>query len=233
MAPQNQRIFTEAIILSDNFKKYDVFHSYLVEDADYAGEVELPCIKTSIFLPNKLVTFSKAVSKTWQDYDCWIHFYEHDFKFERLWNNPKRYIDKIKKFKGVIAPDFSVYRNMPLVMQEWNTYRNRALAHWLCNNGIEVIPNIRTADERSFAFCFDGIEKHKTIAVGTHGCIKQKRDWLYFELGLKKLVEVLTPKTIIVYGAAPDMLFGKYKDMGVDIICFESEFAVSRKQVKR
>lgn len=158
-------------------------------------------------------------------------FYEHDVKFERLWNNPKRYLEKLKKFKGVISPDFSLYRNMPLVMQQWNTYRSRALAVWLQNNGIEVIPNIRFNDERTYDFCFDGIEQFKTIAVGTHGCIKNKIDKEYFKKGLAELVKRLSPKTIIVYGATPDDIFKVYKDAGIEIISFESEFSKSRKQV--
>ncbi|MDY3303584.1 MAG: DUF4417 domain-containing protein [Clostridia bacterium] len=212
-------------------RNYDVFHSFLVEDADYEGYIELPKIKTSNLIPEKLVPFSKAMSKSWNDYDCWVMFYEHDVKFERLWNNPKRYLEKLKKFKGVISPDFSLYRNMPLVMQQWNTYRSRALAVWLQNNGIEVIPNIRFNDERTYDFCFDGIEQFKTIAVGTHGCIKNKIDKEYFKKGLAELVKRLSPKTIIVYGATPDDIFKVYKDAGIEIISFESEFSKSRKQV--
>lgn len=210
---------------------YDVFHSYLVEDADYEGYIELPKIKTSNLIPQKLVPFSKAMSKSWTDFDCWVMFYEHDVKFERLWNNPKQYLEKLKKFKGVISPDFSLYRNMPLVMQQWNAYRSRALAVWFQNNGIEVVPNIRFNDERTYDFCFDGIEKFKTIAVGTHGCIKNKIDKDYFKKGLAELVKRLSPKTIIVYGATPDDIFKVYKDAGIEIISFESDFSKSRKQV--
>ena len=210
---------------------YDVFRSFLVEDADYEGDIELPKIKTSNLIPKKLVPFSKAMSKTWKDFDCWVMFYEHDVKFERLWNNPKRYLEKLKRFKGVISPDFSLYRNMPLVMQQWNTYRSRALAVWFQNNGIEVIPNVRFNDERTYDFCFDGIEKFKTIAVGTHGCIKSRVDKDYFKKGLAELVKRLSPKTIIVYGATPDDIFKVYKDAGIEIISFESEFSKSRKQV--
>ena len=210
---------------------YDVFHSYLVEDADYDGYIELPVIKTSDKLPEKVVTFSKAMSEKWNDYDCWVVFYEHDRKFERLWNNPKQYLDKLKNFKGVITPDFSLYRNMPLVMQMWNTYRGRSLAVWLHNNGIEIIPNVRFGDERTFSFSFDGIERNKTVAIGTHGCIKTKEDRLFFMIGLAQLVQRLSPKAIIVYGSAPDSIFKPYKDMGINIIAFESEFSKSRKQV--
>lgn len=210
---------------------YDVFHAFLVENADFSEGIELPCIKTSQKLPNDVITFSKAMSKSCNDFDKWVVFYEHDKNFERLWNNPKAYIEKLKKFNGVISPDFSLYRNMPLVMQQWNTYRGRAIAVWLQNNGIEVIPNVRFSDERSYEFCFDGIEKNKTIAVGTHGCIKTREDKLFFKIGLAVLVNVLTPKAIIVYGAAPDNIFKIYKDMGINIISFESEFSKSRKQV--
>ena len=210
---------------------YDVFHAFLVENADYDGYYELPVIRTSDHLPDKVITFSKAMSKTWDDFDCWVVFYEHDRDFERLWNKPRQYLDKLKKFKGIISPDFSLYRNMPLIMQMWNTYRSRAIAVWLQNNGVEVIPNVRFGDERTFSFCFDGVEENKTVAVGTHGCIKRKEDKIFFEIGLAKMVQRLSPKTIIVYGSAPDTIFKPYKDMGINIIAFESEFSKSRKQV--
>ena len=176
-------------------------------------------------MPDKVITFSKAMAKTWNDFDCWVMFYEHDVKFERLWHNPKQYLAKLKKFKGIISPDFSLYRNMPLCMQMWNTYRGRAIAVWLQNNGAEIIPNVRFNDERTYEFCFDGIEKNKTVAVGSHGCIRGKENRLYFKLGLARLVAVLSPKTIIVYGRAPDDIFKPYKDRGINIIAFESEIS--------
>ena len=216
---------------NEKFNNYDVFHAFLVENADFDGYIELPVIKTSDKLPEKVVTFSKAMSKSWTDFDCWVVFYEHDKEFERLWNNPKQYLDKLKKFKGVISPDFSLYRNMPLVMQMWNTYRGRAVACWLQNNGVEIIPNLRFGDERTFSFCFDGIEENKTVAVGTHGCIKRKEDKIFFKIGLARMVQRLSPKIIIVYGSAPDNIFKPYRDMGIKIIAFESEFSKSRKQV--
>ncbi len=209
---------------------YNVFRSFLVENSDYEGYIELPKIKTSSQLPDKVITFSKALLKTWKDFDYWVVFYEHDIKFERLWHNPKQYLARLKKFKGIISPDFSLYRNMPLCMQIWNTYRGRALSAWLQNNGIEVIPNVRFNDKRTYKFCFDGIEKFKTVAVGTHGCIKSKIDKDYFKDGLAELVKKLSPKTIIVYGSAPDDIFKKYRDLGINILPFESEFSKSRKR---
>ena len=86
-----------------DFKVYDVFKSFLVEDAEYDGYIELPKIKTSDLIPEKVVTFSKAMEKSFKDFDCYVMFYEHDAKFERLWHNPKQYLTKLKKFRGVIS----------------------------------------------------------------------------------------------------------------------------------
>ncbi|MBQ7897108.1 MAG: DUF4417 domain-containing protein [Clostridia bacterium] len=206
----------------------DVFHTFLVENANFSGDYELPQLQTSNEIPQKVILFSEAMSRSCKDFDSWVVFYEHDKKFERLWNNPKAYLEKLKKFKGVISPDFSLYRNMPLCMQIWNTYRSRSLAFWLQSKGVEVIPNVRFNDERTYEFCFDGIEKNKTVAVGTHGCIKTREDRLYFKIGLAILVQKLSPKNIIVYGRAPDSIFKIYRDMGINVISFESKFSEVR-----
>lgn len=207
----------------------DVFHAFLVKNASYDGNLEMPCIKAEDAVPKDVITFSKAVRS--KDYDNFVHFYEDDVNFERIWNNPNRYLPILKKFDGVISPDFSLYRDMPLVMQQWNTYRNRAIGHWLQTNGITVIPNIRFADERSFAFCCDGISKGSTIAVGSHGCIKGRVDRMYFKQGMEYIVHKLEPHRIIVYGKAPDDIFGTYQNAGIIICQYDSDYAISRKAV--
>lgn len=206
----------------------DVFHAFLVENAEYAGIEEIPVIKTSKLLPEKVITFSKALKS--KEYDAWVLFYEHDVNFIRVWNQPRKYLNVLKRFRGVISPDFSLYRRMPLCMQKWSTYQGKALAHWWTENGIEVIPNVRFADERSYDFCFDGIEKNSTVAIGTHGCIKRKEDKAIFIKGLEEMYKRLYPKTIIVYGSAPDDIFQKYRVLGVNIINFKSEYSLTHKK---
>jgi len=68
-------------------------------------------------------------------------------------------------------------------MQIWNTYRNRALAYWLQNNGIKIIPNVRWGNERTFDFAFEGLPTGGTYAVGTNGCIQNKEDRYHFKKG--------------------------------------------------
>ncbi len=207
----------------------DVFHSFLVKNATYDGDLEMPCINPVDAIPDKLIVFSKAVHSN--DFNAFVHFFEDDVNFERIWNQPNKYLPILKRFDGIITPDFSLYRDMPLVMQEWNTYRSRAIGHWLQENDITVIPNIRFSDERSYSFCFDGISKGGTIAIGSHGCIKIKIERYYFEKGLYETVLKLEPKQIIVYGSAPNHIFGDYIKSGIEICQYNSDFLISRKAV--
>ena len=206
----------------------DVFHSFLVKNADYDGYLEIPKLDYTNEKPEKIIDFSKAISS--KDYDCWIDYFKDDVKIERMWNNPKKYLPIIKKFQGVISPDFSTYRDMPLVMQCWNIYRSRAIARWLQDNEVKVIPNIRWGDRRTHFLCCCGIPKRGTIAIGTHGTLKNLDDRKCFISGLEYVVKTLQPKTIVVYGAAPDSIFNKYKAQGILILQFNSDFAISRKK---
>lgn len=207
----------------------DVFHAFLVKNANYDSLLEIPCLKLETQKPNKVVSFTKALRST--EYDAWVHFYEDDANFERLWNKPHVYLPILKKFKGVISPDFSVYRDMPLVMQYWNIYRSRAIAHWLQENGVAVIPNIRFGDERTYKLSCAGITKHGVIAVGSHGCMKLVIERAYFQRGLNYVIESLKPSALIVYGAMPQEVFAPYQEMGIEILQFDSEFMQSRKAV--
>ena len=206
----------------------DVFHAFLVEHATYDGFLEIPIINplTDYQKTENLIVFSKAVKSS--DYNCWVHFYEDDAAFERIWNNPRKYLPILKNYKGVITPDFSLYRDMPLVMQFWNIYRSRAIGKWLQDNGINVIANIRFGDERTYKACCYGVPKNGIISIGTHGCIRIKEDRHYLIEGLDFVVKALQPKIIIVYGSAPDSIFEKYKKMGIEILQFDSDYAISR-----
>ncbi|MBQ0017871.1 MAG: DUF4417 domain-containing protein [Clostridiales bacterium] len=209
----------------------DVFHAYFVEDAEYDGNLEIPFIDQETELPERIISFSDSLRTN--DFDQWVHFYEDDSNFERLWNRPSVYLPRLMKFKGVISPDFSLYRDMPLVMQAWNTYRNRATGHWLQSNGIHVIPNIRWSDRRSFEFCCLGVQEHSPIFIGSHGLIKIKEERRMFEAGLDYVVNTLHPSTILVYGATPKEIFGKYEDAGIDVIPFQSDISRAMKRGER
>ena len=208
----------------------DVFNSFLVAQARYRGVFELPMICSSDEVPNKLISFSRSINS--RDCDQWVHFYEFDYRFERLWRDPKRYLNGLKRFRGVILPDFSVYRDMPFVMQLWNIYRSRAIGCWLQVNGIKVIANIRWGDERTYSVCCEGISRGHVIAVGSNGAIADICDRSFFIKGLAAAVGELEPKAVVVYGPAPRDIFGKYLEMGIEVVHFDSEMTCVRKGLR-
>ena len=95
-------------------------------------------------------------------------------------------------------------------------------AHWLQNNGINIIFNIRWGDERTYDFVFDGITKGGTVAISTNGCIRDKLDRHYFKKGLAKMIDIVAPDTIVNYSYTPDDIFKKYKDKGIKIAKIEN-----------
>lgn len=42
-----------------------------------------------------------------------VHFFIHDYKFQRLLVQPEQYVEKLKRFAVVASPDFSPYGDMP------------------------------------------------------------------------------------------------------------------------
>ena len=207
----------------------DVFNAFLVAVAHYAGFLEFPVIECTNWIPNRLIAFSKAVSC--KDFDQWIHFFEDDYLFERVWRNPQRYLELFRRYNGVILPDFSLYRDMPLIMQLWNIYRSRAIGFWLQQHGIKVIVNVRFGDRRTYRLCCDGVAKHSSIAIGTHGTLKHAEDRKIFIEGFKFVLSYLQPGLVVIYGSAPNYLLELCASANVQVVHFDSDYAISHKEV--
>lgn len=128
---------------------------------------------------------------------------------------------------GSLSPDFSMYRNMPAIMQYWSCFMGRAIAHRYQADGGVVVPNVRLSDKRSYQFCLDGLPVNSTIAIGTHGCIKHKEDRRHITSAVSETVRRLSPSRIIVYGSAPDDVFITAIERGIEIIEFKSLFSLT------
>lgn len=195
----------------------DGFRADLVHTASFHGVFEIPGIKrpSEFTIPKDTIPFSQ-MSRT-KDYSEFVVFYEHDIRFADILLSTDQYLDELRNFPGVISPDCSLYRDMPLVLQIANTYMNRAVGHYLQDQGIYVIPNIRWGDERSYTTCelpekfaFAGIEKHSIVSVGTYGCIQSRENKHYFREGLRAMLDELEPAIVLVYGSMPDDVFREF-----------------------
>ena len=197
----------------------DGFNSELVETAFFDGILEIPRLETpkEIFVPENLIPFTKRNSS--KNFSETLAFYENDVKFSNILQDAESYIEDFKRFRGIVSPDFSLYRDMPLFAQMGNVYRNRALGCFFQRHGIYVIPNVRWGDERSYTNCelpecfaFLGIPKHSIVSIGTYGCIQGADNTRHFRDGLIAMLDHLEPEIVLVYGPMPKRIFASVAD---------------------
>jgi hypothetical protein len=91
------------------------------------------------------------------------HFYLDDYRFETTWNKPNAALIHLRRYWAVMTPDFSLYPQWPMVVNQWKTYRSRWLGRWWQSQGLRVIPTVNWADEASHAYCFDGIPRGEIV----------------------------------------------------------------------
>ncbi len=198
----------------------DGFSPELVVNANFDGFLEIPVIKPpkEIIIPERIIPFSKRNRS--KDSSEFIHFYEYDENFGQIVKDTKKYLKELKKFKGIITPDFSVYYDSPIYAQIGNIARNRMIGHIFQEHGFYVIPNVRWGDERTYTitekckekFAFLGLLKHSIVSIGTYGCCKTKEEKTHLRNGLLAMLYELEPIVVLVYGAMPDSIFGDLKD---------------------
>lgn len=202
----------------------DVFNAFMLNGLETTGYYQIPIIKPTQLVPEKLVPFSEVIAgREEPEPGTWVHFYEDDVKFERFWRYPERYIDRLKEFDGVISPDYSLYSDFTKAQQIWNTNRNYESGAWMQQTqGMNVIANVRTAGWDSASFALASAPHNSTIAVGSHGCLKNRSDRASFVADLRMTVDVLTPTCIVVYGTDAYGAFDYPRSLGIPVKVFPS-----------
>ena len=158
------------------------------------NEYGIPTIRKQDIQVNKFIPFG---NKT---YDGTAHFFLDDFKFERVWNTPKKYLNVLKQYESVCSPDFSPYDDYPIALQIYNVYRNRWLGKYWQRNGIKVIPTVGWSTPESYDFCFLGIEPRSTVAISSLGILRDKEAIELFIMGFDEMKEQIKPDHIHLYG---------------------------------
>ena len=139
-----------------------------------------------------------------------VHFFVDDYQFSRCWHNPEAYIEKLKKYKCVLSPDFSPYGDMPHATQIFNHYRKHWCAAYWQMHGITVVPTIRcSTDPRSLEWYLDGEPEGGVVAYSSMWVRKDKPD--IYECAKQEwqtMVDELHPSKAIVYGSVFDFMDG-------------------------
>ncbi len=165
------------------------------------------------YVPDDLVGFNYVLNS--DRYESGVHFYIDDYQFERIWNNPQQYVEKLRQYVCVATPDFSPYGDMPLATQIFNIYRKAWVGAFLQSQGITVIPTVRAStDPRSMEFYLDGIPKNSIVLISNMWTKDKEARKYFIEHEYKNMIDKLHPNKVLVYGKYMDEL----KDDDVEYI---------------
>ncbi len=120
----------------------------------------------------------------------------HDWKFDKVYDKPDGEIDKLKRYHALLTPDFSLFTDMPLALQIESVFKNRWCGAYWQSQGLKVIPTVAWGDERTFDFCFDGIEQGSVVAVCTYYRENCEDD---FMPGYNEMLKRIKPSAVICY----------------------------------
>ncbi len=187
------------------------------------GKYGMPVIKKQdIKLDNlSLISCSDTQSNASEiNKRCGVHFFVDDDRFEDIYRHPERSLKKYSQYSFLLSPDFSTYSEMNPWRQIESVAHSRWVGAYWQNHGLKVIPTITWSKPQSYEYCFDGVEKHSTVAIGMIGCKRNRFDFLN---GYNEMLRRIEPNAIICFGKP-------FKEMKGNII--EVDYLKSRKVVR-
>lgn len=135
-----------------------------------------------------------------------VHFFVDDYRFSGIYNQPDKSLGKLAQYKFLLTPDFSTYAEMPPWRQLQSVSANRWVGAYWQSNGLTVIPTVSWSTPGNYEYCFDGVERHAIVAIGTIGCWRSKR---LFLSGYRAMLKRLDPEAVICFGKPFDEMGGK------------------------
>lgn len=197
----------------------DVFHAWMLDGARFAGPFDMAVLKAVHAEPDRLVAFSDAMSSKWRVFDCWVHCFEDDAIINRFWNNPKGYVDRLRKFQGVIGLDYSVGWNFPVAVKNYNHFRNNACTYWLQAQGLSVVPQARCEND-DYEKVLAGHPHHSTIAIGARSMVRNPSDRDVLVVSVRNIVDYLSPSNILWYGSDLYGVADYPRDLGIPVMVY-------------
>ena len=138
-----------------------------------------------------------------------VHFFIDDYQFERVFNNPDKYIEKLKKYECVLSPDFSPYADMPHATQIFNHYKKHWCGKYFQKHGVTVVPTVRAStDERSLEWFLDGEPSNGVVAYSSMWTKEGTDTYEYSKKEWDLMIEKLKPEKVFVYGKVFDFMDG-------------------------
>jgi hypothetical protein len=127
-------------------------------------------------------------------------FYTGDERFENMFSDPGFCLDTYKKnnISEIIAPNFSMYKEWPLIVRLYGLYKSRFSSRYMVKGGIKIIPDLQLHYD-DYKYFVDCIEPHIPCAAIQMHTSKNKALVEEKIECLKKAIEDLKVEKIICY----------------------------------
>ena len=197
--------------VSKQKKKQELVRNEFLYHGRSAGKYNFPIIKKQDVDVNKIkfLSYVDAKKDDSENKDKTIHFFTYDWKFEKVYQNADEELEKLSQYYALLSPDFSIFTNMPLALQIESIFKNRWCGAYWQSKGLKVIPTVSWGDEKSFHFCFDGIEEGSIVAVSTYyreNCEEE------FMLGYNEMLKKIKPSMVLCYDEPFKEMQGNIKE---------------------
>ncbi len=165
------------------------------------GSFDMPIIEPNYNIPTVVETtpFDRIGAKN-ANVESLVTFYVHDNRFVGRLSHPWDYTEKLKLFKGVIAPDLSQYVNMDYAVRLHNNYWNKVLTAYWQGQNVNIYPNVTWSLPDSYEFCAAGLPRKSVIAINSMGILSSNFSLSVWLDGYRYMLNVLDPLCIIRYG---------------------------------
>ena len=173
---------------------------FMRNDFETNGQWDIPIVaKQDLDLSNvELIGYSDTrVNDNVVNKRKGVHFFIDDYRFESIYKNPKKSLDKLSQYAFILTPDYSTYSDMNQWRQLESVAHNRWCGAYWQSQGLKVIPTISWSTPSSYRYCFDGIEPNGIVAIGMIGCKRNRHNFMY---GYNEMLNRLNPKAIICFG---------------------------------
>jgi hypothetical protein len=196
-------VINKKLFLRNSFEKSG-FYSFPLIKKDYIDVENI-----------NLISYSDTSMRDVKNLECGVHFFIDDYRFEGIYNHPEKSLEKLKKYKFLCTPDFSLYSEMDRWRKIENVAKNRWVGAYWQEHGLKVITTISWGSPATYDYCFDGVEEGSIVAISTLGCKKAKRQFLS---GYKEMKKRIKPSAIICF----DTPFDEFKDEVIVVNYLES-----------
>jgi len=153
-------------------------------------------------ISNKLTKSVKIPREFW----CWNnskntqnlpkHCYVSDWRIDAIWRNEIYSLQHVLIPNIAIAPDFTVYRDDPVMQAVYQVWRSRCVARYWQDAGVFVIPTLSWARPEINALLFQGLERCDVVAIRT-ATKGVEREW---RESVEQFLMMCKPKLVLQFG---------------------------------